>query len=107
MIHAILSAVFGKNYRRNRFPRPPAGTYAVWMDDIETDGPDGMPPQIFRHSVTIEVYEPQLDDVTETALEVHLSAYGLHWSKQDRYWIQSEQMYQTVYEFDYIEKRGN
>jgi hypothetical protein len=104
MVNKILTAA-GITYRRSRFTKPPAGTYAVWMDDIDTDGPDGMPPSIFHHSVTVELYEPKPDDAAVAALEAQLSARGLHWTKQDRYWIQSEKMYQTIYEFNYIEKR--
>lgn len=91
--------------RRSRFVAPPSGSYVTWSDDIETDGPDGMPPSIFRHSVTLELYASKPDPVAETALEGAMSVRGLHWSKQERYWIASEQMYQTLYEFDYIEKR--
>lgn len=32
MIKAIMEAA-GFPYRRGRFPKPPAGTYAVYMDD--------------------------------------------------------------------------
>lgn len=104
MVKSLLTAA-GFTFRRNRFPNPPAGTYAVWMDDVETDGPDCAPPSIYRHNITVEVYEPRPDDAAEAMLEAHMTAQGLHWSKQDRYWIQQEQMYQTIYEFTYIEKR--
>lgn len=104
MIDEIMTAA-GIQGRGSRFVKPPAGTYAVWFDDLETDGPDGMPPRIFRHNVTVELYEPKKDDAAVTALEAELTARGLHWTKQDRLWIKSEQMYQTIYEFTYIEKR--
>ena len=104
MVKELLTAA-GIVNRRGRFVKPPAGTYAVWMDDIETDGPDGMPPRIFSHNVTVELYEDKPDDAAEAALEAQLSAAGLHWTKQDRYWIQSEQFYQTIYAFSYTEKR--
>lgn len=104
MVKEILTAA-GIKERGSRFTKPPAGTYAVWFDDIETDGPDGMPPCIFTHSCTIELYEPKKDQAAVEALEAALSAKGLHWTKQDRLWIQSEQMYQTIYEFTYTEKR--
>lgn len=106
MIKDILAAA-GITARRNRFPKPPNGTFAVWLDDIETDGADGMPPAIFKHNVTIELYEPKPDDDAETNLEAAMSAYGLHWTKQDRFWIESELIYQTIYEFTYVEKRRN
>lgn len=104
MVDEILTAA-GIQNRRGRFTKPPAGTFAVWTDDIDTDGPDGMPPAIFDHSVTVELYEPKPDDAAEAALEAAMSARGLHWTKQDRYWIQSEQWYQVIYTFNFIEKR--
>ena len=87
MVKELLTAA-GIPNRRGRFVKPPAGTFAVWMDDIETDGPDGMPPQIFTHNVTVELYEDKPDDAAVASLEAQLSAAGLHWTKQDRYWIQ-------------------
>lgn len=104
MVKEILTAA-GIKERGSRHTKPPAGTYAVWFDDIETDGPDGMPPRIFKHSVTIELYEPKKDEAAVAALEASLTAAALKWTKQDRLWLQSEQMYQSIYEFTYIEKR--
>lgn len=102
MITEILNAA-GVPFRRSRFLKPPAGTYAVYMDDVTTDGPDGM-NRIFNHDVTVEVYEPKPDDKTEAAVEAALDAQGLHYTKQDRYWLQDEQRYQVIYEFSYIVK---
>lgn len=102
MIKTILDAA-GVPFRRSRFLKPPAGTYAVYMDDVTTDGPDGM-NRIFNHDVTVEVYEPKPDDKTEAAIEAALDAQGLHYTKQDRYWLQDEQRYQVIYEFSYIIK---
>ena len=87
-----------------RFPDPPPGTYAVWFDDVSTDGPDGM-NRIFTHNVTIELYEPTKDDVAETALEAELNTRKLRWTKQARYWLSSVQRYQVIYEFSYIVKQ--
>lgn len=103
MIDKILTAA-GIEYRRTRFPKPPAGTYAVYMDDITTDGPDGI-NRIFTHDYTVEVYEPKPDDAAEAAIEAALNAEGLQWTKQDRYWLQDEQRYQVIYEFTHREKR--
>lgn len=105
MYEAILAAA-GINGRGTRFTKPPTGTYAVGFDDIDrTDGPDNMPPCIFHHSVRIELYEPKKDPAAVNALEAELTTCGAQWTKQDRVWIPSEQMYQTIYEFTYIEKR--
>ena len=103
MIDEILTAA-GVQYRPARFLRMPEDTHAVYFDDIETDGPDGI-NRIFTHSVTIELYEPAPDDAGEAAVEAELNARGLRWTKQARYWLQDVQRYQVIYEFDYIEKR--
>lgn len=107
MIKNILTAagfVENETFRRSRFISPPVGTYAVYMDDVSTDGPDGL-NRIFTHNYTVELYEPTPDDGAEMAIEAALDAAGLKYTKQDRYWLQDEQLYQVVYEFIYIEKR--
>ena len=103
MINEILTAA-GVKYRRTRFLKPPAETYAVYMDDQDTDGPDGI-NAIITHDYTVEVYEPTPDDATEAAIEDALNRAGLRWTKQDRYWLLEVQRYQVIYEFTYIEKR--
>lgn len=104
MVNEILAAA-GIQHRGSRFVKPPAGTYAVWFDDLDTDGADGQPPRIFKHNVTIELYEHKKDPAAVQALERELSARGLRWTKQDRVWIKAEQLYQTIYDFTYTEKK--
>ena len=104
MVNEILAAA-GIQERGSRFLKPPAGTYAVWFDDIETDGPDGQPARIFTHNCTIELYEPKKDQTAVSELEAELDTRGLHWTRQDRIWLITEQMHQTIYEFSYTEKR--
>ena len=103
MVNKILTAA-GLQYRKTRFPKPPAETYAVYTDDISTDGPDGL-NRIYTHDVTVEFYEPAPDDTIEAAVEAAINAQGLPWTKQDRYWLQDSQRYQVIYEFSFIEKR--
>ena len=76
----------------------------MYTDDITTDGPDNL-PLILQHNITVEIYENKPDDAAEAAIEAAISAAGLQWEKQDRYWLQAEQLYQVIYEFNYIEKR--
>lgn len=102
MVIDILQAA-GVTYRKTRFPQPPAGTYAVYMDDIATDGADGI-NLIYAHDITVELYEPTPDDAAEEALEAAMDAAGVRWTKQDRYWLQEEQRYQVIYEFTYYTK---
>lgn len=107
MIDKILTTA-GVLFRRARFMKPPQGTYAVYLDDTETDGadvPGAGVPYIVRHAVTVELYEPAPDDDAEQAVEAAILAAGLHFTKQDRYWLQDVQRYQVVYDFSYTEKR--
>lgn len=110
MIEEILLSA-GLPFRKSRFLNPPDDTYAVYTDDIDTDGADYVGrdssdiPIIVMHSLTIELYEPSLDDAAEEAMESALSSAGLAWTKQDRYWLQEEQRYQVVYETNYTAVR--
>mgnify|MGYP003312322459 CR=1 FL=1 len=110
MIKDILAAA-GIEYKQGHFPSPPAETYAVYSDDVETDGADMVEdytpaswPRIYHHDVTVEVYEPKPDDAAEAAIEEELDARGLPWSKEDRYWLQDVRRYQVIYEFSYTNK---
>lgn len=103
MVNDILKAS-GVQHRRGRFPHPPKGAYAVFFDNVTLDGPDGHPEWVEKHSVMVELYEPAPDDAAEAAMEAAIAAAGLQWEKQDRYWLQTEQMYQVIYEFSFIEK---
>ncbi len=94
----------GVQFRRTRFLKPPSGTYAVYDDDIETSGGDSL-VAIYHHQITIELYEDGLDNEAEEKIESAISEKGIQWKKQDRFWLQAEQRYQVIYEFDYYEKR--
>ena len=102
MIKEILNAA-GLQSRRSRFLKPPAEKYAVYMDNVDTDGLDGI-NRIFTHNITLEVYAPTQDEALEEKIEAELNIRGLRWEKQDWYWLQTEQRYQLVYEFSYIIK---
>ena len=103
MVNDILRTA-GVQYRKTRFPKPPADTYAVYMDDMDNDGPDGL-NLIQTHDITVELYEPTPDDKTEAAMEAAMDEAGVRWQKQDRLWLQEEQRYQVIYEFTYYTKR--
>lgn len=105
MIETIMMAA-GIATRRTRYQSAPATAYAVYHDSVTTDGPDGI-NAIHIHDYTVEIYThtPEEADTAEANMEKALDAAGKMWSKQDRYWLQSERLYQTVYEFTHIEKR--
>ena len=93
----------GVLHKPARYPNPPAGTYAVYFDDVTADGPDGI-NRIFTHGCMVELYETVPDPEAEAAFEAELDARGLHYEKQARYWLESLRRYQVIYEFSYTIK---
>lgn len=94
----------GTTYKESRFlASPRSGSYAVYNDEYEARGSDD---HIFirEHTYTIELYCGIPDPDAEERIASAISAAGIQFEKQERYWIQEEQLYQTVFTFDYIEK---
>lgn len=104
MVNRILAAT-GIPYRRGRLTGMKVPTEVVYLDDITTDGSDGAEVLVLQHDITVELYEDRPDDMAEASIEAAITAAGLQWTKQDRYWLQTEQRYQVIYEFSYFEKR--
>lgn len=104
MVNTILDAT-GLPYKESRFLKPPTTTYAVFMDAIERRGGDNI-NLISLHDVTIELYEYYPDPEAEKKLEDQLDLLGIEYTKESRYWLQTEQLYQVVYNFSYYEKGG-
>lgn len=86
---------------------PPADTYALYFDDVEVDGSDGLEVMTLRHGCMVEIYAPTKKAAikAEAALEAQLLASRIPWVKQAMYWLKDIKRYQTIYEFDFIEKR--
>ena len=106
MVKQILTGagfVEGKTFKETRFLSPPKTTYAVFMDSFTRRGADGF-NLIKDHTYTIELYSYTQDPEAEARIEATLDKYGIEFSKEDRYWINEEQLYQVVYTFDFIEK---
>ena len=104
MVTKILTRA-GVKFRQSRYTaKPLPDTYAVYLDDREVNGADGI-NCLITHNITVEVYESKPDDATEAAIEEALDFFGIEWTSQARYWIAEEQRYQVIYEFTYIEKR--
>lgn len=110
MVKEILTGagfVENKTFRETRFLKPPKSTYAVYMDSFKSGGGDSA-ALLKRHSITIEIYEYAPDPKTEILIETGLNEFyplmSGEWEKQNRYWIEAEQLYQVIYTFDYIEK---
>lgn len=102
MVNKILNTA-GLPYKEARFLQPPEETYAVYLDDVETDGPDGM-PRIFKHDVRIELYAPKPDPGAESLVEAAITGAGLQWVKGGRTWLRETQRYLTTYDIEYVIK---
>lgn len=106
MVKRVLTGagfVEGKTFKETRFLKPPKTTYAVYMDSFTRRGADGL-NLIKDHDYTIELYSYTPDPEAEARIEAILDELGLEYDKDDRYWIQEEQLYQVVYTFRFIEK---
>lgn len=106
MVKKILTGagfVENKTFKETRFLNPPKSTYAVYMDSYNRRGADGL-NLIKDHDYTIELYSGKADPGAEDRIESELDNRGLEYDKQERFWIQEEQLYQVVYDFNFIEK---
>lgn len=95
--------VENKTFKETRFLKAPITTYAVFLDSFTRRGADGS-NLIKEHDYTIELYSYKPDPDAEARIEASLDALGLEYDKDERYWIQEEQLYQTIYTFNFIEK---
>lgn len=93
----------GKTFKETRFLSPPKTTYAVYMDSFTRRGADSL-NLIKEHNYTIELYCYKPDPTAEANVENQLDTLGIAYEKDERYWLDSEQLYQVVYTFNFIEK---
>lgn len=106
MVKKILTGagfVEGETFTETQFLSPPDTTYAVFLDSFTRRGADGL-NLIKEHTYTIELYSEFGDPEAEARIEAMLDSFGIEYDKDERIWIQSEQLYETVYQFTIIEK---
>lgn len=106
MVKRILTGagfVEGKTFKETRFLKPPQSTYAVYIDSFTRRGADGV-NLIKDHTYTIELYSYKADPTAEDEIEKMFDTFGIEYEKSERFWLDSEQLYQVVYTFNFIEK---
>ncbi len=96
--------VENQTYRRCRFIKPPQITYAVYFDEFEARGSDDK-NLLEEHDCTIEMYSYALDEQSQMKIENALNASGIAYRKASHQFLEDEQLYMVVYEFDYITKK--
>lgn len=92
-----------KTYKETRFITPPKETYAIFNQSYERRGAD-LYNCLKEYDVTIEIYSLKPDEQMERNIEAEFDKRSIFYTKQERYFIQSEQLYQVIYEFSYLEK---
>lgn len=106
MVDKILTGagfILNKTYKEARFLKPPITTYAIYNDSYDRRGADDI-NLLTEHDITIELYEYEPDPDAEKRIELQLDFLGIEYTRQPRYWISEEQLYQVIYEFSYIQK---
>lgn len=106
MVKEILTRagfVEGKTFKETRFLKAPKSTYCIYLDSFTGRGSDGL-NQIKEHLYTIELYCDKPDATSEAHIEEAFNELGIEYEKSERYWLESEQLYQIVYTFNFIEK---
>lgn len=106
MVKKVLTGagfVEGKTFKETRFLNAPKSTYAVYMDSFTVRGADYV-NLIKDHTYTIELYSYKVDKKSEEKIEAMFNELGLEYDKSERYWIESEGLYQIIYTFNFIEK---
>ena len=106
MVKKVLTTagfVEGETFKESRFLKPPNTTYAIYLDSHNRRGADDL-NLIVEHSYTIELYSYKADRAAERRIEDAFDEFGISYTKNSRYWLNTEQLYQVIYEFDYIDK---
>ncbi|MEH6942953.1 hypothetical protein [Bacillus sp. JJ722] len=95
----------GYKVKEVRFLTPPPYPYIIFFDNTETRGADEV-NLVIDHEIFIELYSESIDKVAESKIEALLEKKAYEYTKS-RDWIGSESHFQTIYEFEFIEKRRN
>lgn len=92
----------GYNTTEERFSKPPALPYIVFIEDINVRGGDNE-NCIEERKINVELYSDKINKVAEKAIEDLLNEKSIEY-KKERIWIDTENFFQTVYDFNFIEK---
>ena len=85
-----------------RFINPPPLPYIIFMEDSDISGADSK-NCIASRDISIELYSLKVDHISEKTIENLLNEKAMSF-KRDRIWIDTEGMFETVYDFNFVEK---
>ena len=95
--------VENQTFKECRFLKPPKGTYAVYFDSYYARGADDR-NFLKEHQYSIELYSDVPDPGAEKRIEKSLDSHAMAYTKEERYWLEDESLYQVIYDFEYLEK---
>ena len=92
----------GLNVAENCFFRPPSLPYIVFLEEENNSGADNK-ICISERTITVELYSSKINKEKENELEEILIKNYIEFRK-NRTWIDSEKLFQTLYDFNLYEK---
>lgn len=92
----------GMKVAENCFKSPPPLPYLIFTDDSKTGGAD-IKNCLVNRNLSVEMYSNIINKEAESKVETLLNEKSIEF-KKNRTWIDSEKFFQTVYDFNLIEK---
>jgi len=84
------------------FMKPPSLPYIIFTENNDVSGADNKNCIVDR-GISIELYSEEINKVAEKAIENLLDEKAIQYSK-DRTWLNTEMMFETIYDFVFKEK---
>lgn len=92
----------GMKVAEDCFKSPPPLPYIVFTDENNTSGADDK-NCILKRSISVEMYSEIINKQSESKIEALLNEKSINF-KRNRTWVDSQRFWQTVYDFDLVEK---
>jgi hypothetical protein len=92
----------GLKVSEERFLKPPPLPYIVFTENKDVSGSDDK-NCIASRDISIELYALKVDHPSEDLIESLLNEKAISF-KRDRLWLDTEMMFETVYDFNLVEK---
>lgn len=92
----------GMKVAENYFKKPPSLPYVIFKENTKIRGADNK-NNLSNRDITIELYSEIINHKAEKNIENLLDERSIEYSR-NRTWIESESFFQTVYDFNFIEK---
>lgn len=92
----------GMKVAENCFLKPPSLPYIVFLENLDSRGADDR-NCIANRAIRIELYAGRIDKLAEEKIENLLSEKAIPY-KKDRAWIDEEKFFETMYDFELVEK---